>query len=118
IRSRNVTGVQTCALPIWSSKWALRGVVSHLAADFAPEVRVNGVAPGGTGGTRTAGLASLGQHRTADQIEGRDERIASGNLLGRTARPADHAGAYLYLADPASSGIVTGTIINTDGGRK
>ena len=101
-----------------SSKWALRGVVTHLAADFAPEVRVNGVAPGGTGGTRTAGLASLGQRRTADQVEGRDERIAASNLLGRTAQPADHAGAYAYLADPNLSGIVTGTIINTDGGRK
>lgn len=101
-----------------SSKWALRGVVTHLAADFAPEVRVNGVAPGGTGGTRTAGLASLGQDRTADQIEGRDARIAAGNLLGRAAQPEDHAGAYAYLADSASSGIVTGTIITTDGGRK
>lgn len=101
-----------------SSKWALRGVVSHLAADFAPEVRVNGVAPGGTGGTRTAGLSSLGQSGTADQVEGRDERIAAGTLLGRTPQPADHAGAYAYLADATQSGIATGIIINTDGGRK
>lgn len=101
-----------------SSKWALRGVVSHLAADFAPDVRVNGVAPGGTGGTRTAGLSSLDQRETADQVQGRDERIAAGTLLGRTPQPADHAGAYAYLADATQSGIATGIIINTDGGRK
>ncbi|MGC5626924.1 SDR family NAD(P)-dependent oxidoreductase [Georgenia sp. Z1344] len=101
-----------------SSKWALRGVVAHLAADLAPEVRVNGVAPGGTGGTRFGGLSTLDQTSTADQDASRDARIAAGTLLGRTPTPADHAGAYSYLADAAQSGIVTGIVINTDGGRR
>src|SRR5699024_12675994 len=38
-----------------SAKRALRGVVDHLAAELAPDIRVNGVAPGGTGGTRFSG---------------------------------------------------------------
>jgi 2,3-dihydroxy-2,3-dihydrophenylpropionate dehydrogenase len=101
-----------------SSKWALRGVVEHLAADLAPDVRVNGVAPGGTTGTRFGGLAALDQRGTADQVVGRDQRIAEGNLLGLTPSPADHAGAYAYLADPAQSGVVTGIVINTDAGRR
>jgi 2,3-dihydroxy-2,3-dihydrophenylpropionate dehydrogenase len=101
-----------------SSKWALRGVVEHLAVELAPNIRVNGVAPGGTGGTRFAGLAALNQRRTADQVEGRDERIARGTLLGTTPRPEDHAPAYVYLADPEASRVVTGTVLRTDGGRR
>lgn len=100
-----------------SSKWALRGVVSHLARDLAPEVRVNGVAPGGTGGTRLAGLASLGQQLTADQVPGRDERLRRGNVLGVLPLPEDHAGAYVYLASPRHARVVTGAVVNTDGGR-
>jgi NAD(P)-dependent dehydrogenase (short-subunit alcohol dehydrogenase family) len=101
-----------------SSKWALRGAVAHLAADLAPEVRVNGVAPGGTSGTRFGGLDALGQEQTADRVPGRDERIAAGTLLATTSRPEDHVGAYLYLADPASARVTTGVVINTDGGRR
>ncbi len=101
-----------------SAKWALRGVVAHLAKDFAPEVRVNGVAPGGTTGTRFGGLRSLGQTRTADQVEGRDERIAASNLLGVTPRPEDHTAAYVYLADPVAARVVTGVVVPTDGGRR
>jgi 2,3-dihydroxy-2,3-dihydrophenylpropionate dehydrogenase len=99
-----------------SSKWAPRGVVAHLAKDLAPDVRVNGVAPGGTGGTHLGGLASLGQHTTADQVRERDDRIRAANLLNVLPMPADHAGAYLYLADPEASRVCTGMIIRTDGG--
>jgi len=99
-----------------SSKWALRGVVSHLARDLAPEVRVNGVAPGGTTGTRLAGLIALGPSPSADHVAGRDERIREANLLHVLPEPTDHTGAYLYLADPAASRVCTGVIIRTDGG--
>lgn len=101
-----------------ASKWALRGVVTHLAADLGPAVRVNGVAPGGTSGTRFGGLAALGQTQTADEVVGRDARIAAKSLLGVTPRPGDHAAAYVYLADPVAARITTGTVINTDGGRR
>ncbi|MBY3793748.1 SDR family oxidoreductase [Rhodococcus fascians] len=101
-----------------SSKWALRGVVAHLAADFAPEVRVNGVAPGGTSGTSFSGLAALAQDTlSVDASAGRDERIAKGTLLGSTPTPQDHGSAYVYLADPVGARIITGTVINSDGGR-
>lgn len=99
-----------------SSKWALRGVVEHLASDLAPDVRVNGVAPGGTSGTHLGGLAALDQHLTADSVPGRDDRIRAGNRLGVLAQPSDHAGAYLYLADAAASRVCTGVVICTDGG--
>lgn len=101
-----------------SSKWALRGVISHLAVDLAPEIRVNGVAPGGTSGTRFGGLSSLGQMETTAEVHGRDEIIAAGTVLGVTPRPEDHAGAYVYLADPVAARVTTGVVINTDAGRK
>jgi NAD(P)-dependent dehydrogenase (short-subunit alcohol dehydrogenase family) len=101
-----------------SSKWALRGVVSHLSVDLAPAVRVNGVAPGGTTGTRFGGLRSLGQRQTADAVEGREERIAAGTLLQVTPHPDDHAAAYVYLADRLRARVTTGVVINTDGGRR
>lgn len=101
-----------------SSKWALRGAVTHLAAQLAPDVRVNGVAPGGTTGTTFGGLDVLGQTRTADTVAGRDETIAAGTLLGVTPRPEDHAGAYVYLADPDAARVTTGVVISTDGGRR
>lgn len=99
-----------------SSKWALRGVVAHLASDLAPDVRVNGVAPGGTSGTRLGGLAALSQQITADGVPGRDDRIRASNPLHVVAQPSDHAGAYLYLADAAASRVCTGVVIRTDGG--
>jgi NAD(P)-dependent dehydrogenase (short-subunit alcohol dehydrogenase family) len=101
-----------------SSKWALRGVVQHLSADLAPQVRVNGVAPGGTTGTRFSGLRALGQQeRTVDSRAGREERIVAGTSLKITPTPEDHAGAYVYLADPRAARAVTGVVINSDGGR-
>ncbi|MGI5490391.1 SDR family NAD(P)-dependent oxidoreductase [Microtetraspora malaysiensis] len=100
-----------------SSKWALRGAVAHLAKDLAPEVRVNAVAPGGTGGTKLGGLQALAQDMTADRVPGRDERIQAGTVLRVTPLPEDHTAAYVYLADPVGARIVTGVVINTDGGR-
>jgi NAD(P)-dependent dehydrogenase (short-subunit alcohol dehydrogenase family) len=101
-----------------TSKWALRGAVQHLSARLAPAVRVNAVAPGGTSGTRFAGLRSLGtaQLTVADRVD-RDGRIAAGTLLRTTPSPESHAGAYVFLADRAASGVITGQVLNTDGGR-
>src|SRR6202040_4167474 len=50
-----------------ASKFAVRGCVIALAHEFAPQVRVNGVAPGGTLGTELTGPRSLG---LADQMLG------------------------------------------------
>src|SRR5262249_53461114 len=43
-----------------ASKFAVRGCVIALAHELAPDIRVNGVAPGGTIGTELTGPASLG----------------------------------------------------------
>ncbi|GCE00692.1 hypothetical protein [Embleya hyalina] len=92
-----------------SSQWALRGVVQHLSADPAPSVRVNGVALGGTTATAFSGLAASGASASSvDRVGGRDKRIAAGTMLGVTPTQEDHAGAYVYLADPKAAWGATG----------
>lgn len=99
-----------------ASKFALRGVVCQLAHEEAPLVRVNGVAPGGTVGTDLRGAASLGLDGTRlDDRPGRREQLEARTPLHVALAPADHAGAYLYLASDAARGV-TGEVIRSDGG--
>ncbi len=99
-----------------ASKFALGGVVKQLAHEEAPHVRVNGVAPGGTVDTDLRGAASLGQATTRlDDRPGRREQLEARTPLHVALRPADHAGAYLYLASDASRGL-TGEVLRSDGG--
>jgi NAD(P)-dependent dehydrogenase (short-subunit alcohol dehydrogenase family) len=98
------------------SKFALRGVVRELAHELAPEVRVNGVAPGGTLSTDLRGARTLG----LDQVRLADRPDRRASLEGRTPlhialEPGDHAGAYVYLASRESYGV-TGEILRVDGG--
>ncbi len=99
-----------------ASKFALRGVVAALAHELAPDVRVNGVAPGGTVGTDLAGPRSLGRAgERLDERPGRAHELAARTPLHLALTAADHAGAYLFLASDAAAGI-TGEIIRSDGG--
>jgi 2,3-dihydroxy-2,3-dihydrophenylpropionate dehydrogenase len=98
-----------------SSKWALRGMVAHLASEFAPHVRVNAVSPGGTTHTAIDGLNTLKQQSVSSTAE-RDEQLRRATLLDVLSTPEDHVGAYVYLADPNSARIVTGMVLRTDGG--
>jgi 7-alpha-hydroxysteroid dehydrogenase len=77
-----------------------------MAADLAPKVRVNGVAPGAI---ETESLAVVMQD---DKIR---NAIVKGTPMRRLGQPEDIAAAVLYLASPASS-YVTGKIIEVDGG--
>lgn len=99
-----------------ASKFAVRGLVYQLAHEWAPQVRVNGVAPGGTA-TSLAGLRSLGSHT---REIGSDDRllaaVGAATPLGFAADPADHAGAYVLLASPANARGMTGSVIVSDGG--
>lgn len=99
-----------------ASKHALRGVVVQLAHELAPEVRVNGVAPGGTLDTDLRGMASLGQaDERLDDRPGRADSMRKRTPLSAALGPADHAGAYVYLASSRARGV-SGEIIRSDGG--
>ena len=103
--------------PIYiASKHAVIGLVKALAHEFAPEVRVNAVAPGGTltplGGSKAAGH---GDARLWD-MPGLDALISGMTPLGFVAKPEQHAGLWVTLASREDSSYVTGTIVLSDGG--
>jgi NAD(P)-dependent dehydrogenase (short-subunit alcohol dehydrogenase family) len=99
-----------------ASKFALRGLVVRLGHELAPEIRVNGVAPGGTLSTDMRGLRSLGLHeRRLGATPNREAELAARTPLQVALAPVDHAGAYVFLASDRARGI-TGEVIGSDGG--
>ncbi|MQA94381.1 MAG: 3-(cis-5,6-dihydroxycyclohexa-1,3-dien-1-yl)propanoate dehydrogenase [Streptosporangiales bacterium] len=99
-----------------ASKHAVRGLVAALAHELAPEIRVNGVAPGGTLGTDLRGLGALGQRgRRLDDGPDRAAGLADRTPLRVALSGADHAGSYVFLASDRARGI-TGDVVHTDGG--
>jgi 7-alpha-hydroxysteroid dehydrogenase len=76
-----------------------------LAVELAPQVRVNGIAPGVV---ETDGLQSV----LSDEVR---QRIVAATPLHRLSTVADVASAARWLASPAAS-YITGKIIEIDGG--
>jgi len=99
-----------------SSKFAVRGLVTTLAHELAPDVRVNGVAPGGTLNTDLRGLDSLEQGtRRLDDNPDRAADLAARTPLHVALSGADHAWSYVFLASDRARGI-TGDVLHPDGG--
>ena len=89
--------------PIYSmSKAALTAMTKALARDLAPDVRVNGVAPG----------AILWPD--AGKSEASQQAVIERTPLKRTGSPDDIASAVLWLLEAP---FVTGEIVRVDGGR-
>jgi NAD(P)-dependent dehydrogenase (short-subunit alcohol dehydrogenase family) len=99
-----------------ASKFALRGLVLQLAHEFAPDVRVNGVAPGATD-TGLSGPPALGQGDKAMNADpARIAAMAAHIPLGFVSRPEDHTGLYVLLASRRDSAYMTGAMLLSDGG--
>ena len=88
------------------AKAAHRMMVQSLALDMAPEVRVNGVAPG----VNILPDADSDQALDSEQ----QNKIISSIPMQRIGTPADIAHSVLYLCQAS---YVTGEIITVDGGR-
>ena len=82
-----------------STKAALRQLLINLAGELAPEIRVNGIAPG-------AILAAAWEKE-------RFEKVLQRVPLGRAGKPEDIANAVKFLE---SADYVTGLILPVDGG--
>ena len=89
-----------------AAKAGLHHLVTSLAIEWAPKVRVNTVVPG-----FVATEASLPHYGDAGVIAG----IAAGVPLGRMATPGDVAGACQFLASPRAS-YVSGSSLTLHGG--
>ncbi len=99
-----------------ASKFAVRGLVTAMAHELAPDVRVNAVAPGGTLNTDLRGLDSLGlREKRLDDKPGREAELAGRMPLKVALSGADHAWSYVFLASDRARGI-TGDVVHPDGG--
>ncbi|HEU4997922.1 MAG TPA: SDR family oxidoreductase, partial [Lapillicoccus sp.] len=99
-----------------TSKFAVRGLVTALAAELAPEIRVNAVAPGGTLDTDLRGPHALGQEqRILGNTPGRREELIGRTPLEVALTGADHAWSYVFLGSSRARGI-TGGVLHPDGG--
>ncbi|MBW3568406.1 MAG: pteridine reductase [Proteobacteria bacterium] len=85
-----------------AAKAGLHMLTRAMAKELAPDVRVNGVAPG----------AILWPESGSSVTE--REKIVADTPMKRTGTPEDIANAVMFLA---GSGFITGQIIAVDGGR-
>lgn len=92
---------------IGMAKGAVGGLTLSLAAELAPRVRVNAIAPSLTRTGLAEGLLLNEQSATA---------IAGLHALNRLGEPEDIAALTAFLISPESAWI-TGQIISVDGGR-
>lgn len=99
-----------------TAKHALVGMIRQLAYELAPDIRVNGVAPGATN-TPMKSLDGLNQRSVPlNKIPGFEQGAAQAVPLQRIAEPEDHTGHYVLLASRRDSGLTTANIIHSDGG--
>jgi NAD(P)-dependent dehydrogenase (short-subunit alcohol dehydrogenase family) len=94
-----------------STKHADLGIVRQLAWEFAPKIRVNGVAIG-VARTQMIGLQSLSQAPIDAVLPGSESVIP----MGKIPEPEDYTGTFRYLASRQVSGLVTGECVFADSG--
>jgi len=96
------------SLPYSVAKAGLIHLTRGLARSWAPDIRVNAVAPGRID---TPGFAQIYGEDAAAEL---DEAVGSTTPMGRVGRPEDVAAVVVALA---TSDFVTGEIVTIDGGR-
>lgn len=89
------------------AKGAVEGLTRALAAELAPRIRVNAIAPSLTRTPLAQGLLSK---------EGAEQALAALHPLHKIGEPEDVASLATYLLSPAAKWM-TGQVIGVDGGR-
>ncbi len=86
------------------SKAGLHMLTRGLAAELAPNIRVNGVSPG----------AILWPEDDAEMSEEEKHQLLAGLPLGKIGDPSDIAKAVVFLAEAE---FITGQVLSVDGGQ-
>ncbi|MBM7644883.1 NAD(P)-dependent dehydrogenase (short-subunit alcohol dehydrogenase family) [Scopulibacillus daqui] len=97
-----------------ASKHAELGLLRQMAFELAPDIRVNGVALGGTI-TELSVAPSLKPYYSAPSVNDKKESIRNRNPLKMFMEPEHHVASYVLLASDQSQAI-TGEVISSDGG--
>ena len=101
-----------------ATKGAVSALTRQLAFEFAPNIRVNAVAPAGIGNSELRGPASLNlSHRKQSDIpkEAFEALCSKLSLMPDLAMPEDYAYLYMFLASHANR-IMTGQVVLAEQG--
>ncbi len=91
-----------------ATKAAINNFTVNLAAQLGPDgIRVNAVAPG----------PIWTPLQPATQEPEKIEKFGADTPLGRAGQPAEVAPAFVFLASPADSSYVSGTVLGVTGGK-
>ena len=107
ISSRAAMGPQLKNGPYGASKAAVNSLTQTLAAELAPDVRVNAVAPGP--------IPTENFNQSTNFPEGKPVEQLIGVPLGRLGAPEDIGHAVVFMASPAADWI-TGQCLYVTGG--
>jgi NAD(P)-dependent dehydrogenase (short-subunit alcohol dehydrogenase family) len=89
-----------------ASKGGVAQLTKALAVAWAPEIRVNAIAPGWVETELT---------KVAQADRARSDAIVARTPFGRWGKPGDIGGAVVFLCSEAA-GFITGTVLPVDGG--
>ena len=109
ISSRTAYGPQKKNGPYAASKAATNSLTQTLAAELAPAIRVNAIAPGPVASQNFFESTGLSEEQVTPEAGG------LGVPLGRIGAPEDIGAAVVFMASPAASWI-TGQCLYVDGG--
>ena len=108
LASRPVAGLG----PYSAAKAGVEMLTKTMAMELAPTIRVMCISPA-TIETNFHQAAGMSPEAAAAYYEASKQT----HPLGRVGKPEDISNLVLFLADPAKSGFMTGSVIHVDGGR-
>lgn len=101
-----------------AAKGAVRSVVNQLAFEFAPKVRVSGVAPSGIANSQLQGPRALGleDNKQSDiPVEDFIRQFLTLTLTPKLPTPEEYAPIYAYLASRHNTTMTGQTIVADQG---